>query len=132
MLAVAESSQISGAHDAGAVALVKHRGKENGRSELSARLLLAVQTTVVSFRVGGGALEGRPRTLRSANSFKVDPTIKANLHLGRALHRDFRPLRENFRRSRLPPPRRLHKFRITPNVPLGQISRPQGFCHPYP
>ena len=38
---------ISGVHDAGAVALVKHRGKENGKSELSARLLLAVQTQVV-------------------------------------------------------------------------------------
>ncbi|KAL8763588.1 MAG: hypothetical protein Q9194_007301 [Teloschistes cf. exilis] len=49
VLAVAESKQISGVHDSGAVALVKHRGKQNGNSELSARLLLAAQTQVVSF-----------------------------------------------------------------------------------
>ncbi|KAL8721580.1 MAG: hypothetical protein Q9181_007678 [Wetmoreana brouardii] len=47
VLATSEATQISGVHDTGAVALVKHRGKENGRSELSARLLLAVQTQVV-------------------------------------------------------------------------------------
>ncbi|KAL8946487.1 MAG: hypothetical protein Q9222_007125 [Ikaeria aurantiellina] len=48
VLATSEARQISGVHDTGAVALVKHRGKENGKSELSARLLLAVQTQVVS------------------------------------------------------------------------------------
>ncbi|KAL8999451.1 MAG: hypothetical protein Q9188_005878 [Gyalolechia gomerana] len=47
VLAVAEAKQASGVHDTGAVAVVKHRGKENGKSELSARLLLAVQTQVV-------------------------------------------------------------------------------------
>ncbi|KAI4160332.1 MAG: hypothetical protein LQ342_005828 [Letrouitia transgressa] len=47
VLATAEDAPISGVHDTGAVALVKHRGKENGKSELSARLLLAVQTQVV-------------------------------------------------------------------------------------
>ncbi|KAL8969247.1 MAG: hypothetical protein Q9197_004439 [Variospora fuerteventurae] len=47
VLAISESKQISGVHDTGAVALVKHRGKENGKSEVSARLLLAVQTQVV-------------------------------------------------------------------------------------
>ncbi|KAI4137298.1 MAG: hypothetical protein LQ341_005208 [Variospora aurantia] len=49
VLATSESKQISGVHDTGAVALVKHRGKENGKSEVSARLLLAVQTQVVSY-----------------------------------------------------------------------------------
>ena len=48
MLATSEAKDISGVHDTGAVALVKHRGKENGKSEVSARLLLAVQTQVVS------------------------------------------------------------------------------------
>ncbi|KAL8668781.1 MAG: hypothetical protein Q9168_006606 [Polycauliona sp. 1 TL-2023] len=47
VLATAEAKPISGVHDTGAVALVKHRGKANGRSETSARLLLAVQTQVV-------------------------------------------------------------------------------------
>ncbi|KAL8756370.1 MAG: hypothetical protein Q9199_002983 [Rusavskia elegans] len=47
VLATAETKDISGVHDTGAVALVKHRGKENGKSEISARLLLAVQTQVV-------------------------------------------------------------------------------------
>ncbi|KAL8851537.1 MAG: hypothetical protein Q9221_003556 [Calogaya cf. arnoldii] len=47
VLATSEIKDISGVHDTGAVALVKHRGKENGRSEVSARLLLAVQTQVV-------------------------------------------------------------------------------------
>ncbi|KAL8803062.1 MAG: hypothetical protein Q9200_006366 [Gallowayella weberi] len=47
VLATADVKPISGVHDSGAVALVKHRGKENGKSELSARLLLAVQTQVV-------------------------------------------------------------------------------------
>ncbi|KAL8657434.1 MAG: hypothetical protein Q9226_001927 [Calogaya cf. arnoldii] len=48
VLATSEGKDISGVHDTGAVALVKHRGKENGRSEVSARLLLAVQTQVVN------------------------------------------------------------------------------------
>ncbi|KAL8936618.1 MAG: hypothetical protein Q9216_004833 [Gyalolechia sp. 2 TL-2023] len=47
VIAVAEAKNTSGVHDTGAVAVVKHRGKENGKSELSARLLLAVQTQVV-------------------------------------------------------------------------------------
>ncbi|KAI4093305.1 MAG: hypothetical protein LQ339_007700 [Xanthoria mediterranea] len=47
VLATSETKDISGVHDTGAVALVKHRGKENGKSEMSARLLLAVQTQVV-------------------------------------------------------------------------------------
>ncbi|KAL8765194.1 MAG: hypothetical protein Q9209_007655 [Squamulea sp. 1 TL-2023] len=47
VLATEEAKNISGVHDTGAVALVKHRGKENGKSEVSARLLLAVQTQVV-------------------------------------------------------------------------------------
>ncbi|KAL8895835.1 MAG: hypothetical protein Q9192_003420 [Flavoplaca navasiana] len=47
VLATAEFQNISGVHDTGAVALVKHRGKENGKSEISARLLQAVQTQVV-------------------------------------------------------------------------------------
>ncbi|KAL8801818.1 MAG: hypothetical protein Q9182_004225 [Xanthomendoza sp. 2 TL-2023] len=47
VLATADFKPISGVHDTGAVALVKHRGKENGKSELSSRLLLAVQTQVV-------------------------------------------------------------------------------------
>ncbi|KAL8677730.1 MAG: hypothetical protein Q9186_005865 [Xanthomendoza sp. 1 TL-2023] len=47
VLATADFKPISGVHDTGAVALVKYRGKENGKSELSARLLLAVQTQVV-------------------------------------------------------------------------------------
>ncbi|KAL8858710.1 MAG: hypothetical protein Q9178_004798 [Gyalolechia marmorata] len=47
VLATSEAKDISGVHDTGAVALVKHRGKQNGKSEVSARLLLAVQTQVV-------------------------------------------------------------------------------------
>ncbi|KAL8895167.1 MAG: hypothetical protein Q9207_008281 [Kuettlingeria erythrocarpa] len=47
VLGKSESKTISGVHDTGAVALVKHRGKENGQSQLSAQLLLAVQTQVV-------------------------------------------------------------------------------------
>ncbi|KAL8913327.1 MAG: hypothetical protein Q9171_001804 [Xanthocarpia ochracea] len=47
VLATAEAKDISGVHDTGAVALVRHRGKQNGKSEVSARLLLAVQTQVV-------------------------------------------------------------------------------------
>ncbi|KAL8993791.1 MAG: hypothetical protein Q9169_006080 [Polycauliona sp. 2 TL-2023] len=48
VLATSEAKPISGVHDTGAVALVKHRGKQNGNSETSARLLLAVQTQVTS------------------------------------------------------------------------------------
>ncbi|KAL8956525.1 MAG: hypothetical protein Q9193_005977 [Seirophora villosa] len=48
ILAFPDSKPISRVHNAGAVALVKHRGKENGKSEISARLLLAVQTQVVN------------------------------------------------------------------------------------
>ncbi|KAL9584742.1 MAG: hypothetical protein Q9212_001932 [Teloschistes hypoglaucus] len=59
VLAVAESKQISGVHDSGAVALVKHRGKQNGNSELSARLLLAAQTQVVDHCIETSAPFGK-------------------------------------------------------------------------
>ena len=48
---------MSGSHDAGALALVKHRGKANGKSDLSARLALAVYTQVVGNQpIGSGSL----------------------------------------------------------------------------
>ncbi|KAL8723977.1 MAG: hypothetical protein Q9166_008198 [cf. Caloplaca sp. 2 TL-2023] len=59
VLATSESKPISGVHDTGAVALVKHRGKENGKSELSARLLLAVQTQVVAHCIQTAAPFGK-------------------------------------------------------------------------
>lgn len=59
VLAVAEAKQTSGVHDTGAVAIVKHRGKENGKSELSARLLLAVQTQVVEHCIQTSAPFGK-------------------------------------------------------------------------
>lgn len=43
--------KCTGAHEAGAVALIKHREKENHQSELSTKLLLAVHSEVVSRRV---------------------------------------------------------------------------------
>ncbi|KAI4098136.1 MAG: hypothetical protein L6R37_006647 [Teloschistes peruensis] len=59
VLAVAESKQTSGVHDSGAIALVKHRGKQNGKSELSARLLLAAQTQVVDHCIETSAPFGK-------------------------------------------------------------------------
>lgn len=40
--------ECKGAHEAGAVALVKHREKYNFRSELSTKLLFVVYSQVVS------------------------------------------------------------------------------------
>lgn len=40
--------ECTGAHEAGAVALVKHREKQNHQSKLSPKLLLAVYSQVVS------------------------------------------------------------------------------------
>lgn len=45
--------ECTGAHEAGAVALVKHREKQNHRSELSTKLLLAVHSQVVSRTYNG-------------------------------------------------------------------------------
>ncbi|KAL8824221.1 MAG: hypothetical protein Q9170_008222, partial [Blastenia crenularia] len=59
VLATAEAKQASGVHDTGAVALVKHRGKANGDSEISARLLLAVQTQVVDHCIQTSAPFGK-------------------------------------------------------------------------
>ncbi|KAL8965929.1 MAG: hypothetical protein Q9183_003612 [Haloplaca sp. 2 TL-2023] len=59
ILGSSEATDISGVHDTGAVALVKHRGKENGKSELSARLLLAVQTQVVEHCIQTSAAFGK-------------------------------------------------------------------------
>ncbi|KAI4235404.1 MAG: hypothetical protein LQ352_008093 [Teloschistes flavicans] len=59
VLAASEATPISGVHDSGAVALVKHRGKQNGTSELSARLLLAVQTQVVDHCIETSAPFGK-------------------------------------------------------------------------
>ena len=51
IMATSQSSTMSGVHDAGATALVKHRGREiNTRSHVSTMLLYAVYTQVVSYR----------------------------------------------------------------------------------
>lgn len=42
------ASETTGTHEAGASALIKHRGKQNSKSELSTRLSLAVHTQIVS------------------------------------------------------------------------------------
>ncbi|KAL9591545.1 MAG: hypothetical protein Q9179_007614 [Wetmoreana sp. 5 TL-2023] len=72
VLATSEATQISGVHDTGAVALVKHRGKENGKSELSARLLLAVDhciQTASPFAKTSADLDSlRPTTFDNAAS----------------------------------------------------------------
>ncbi|KAL8708409.1 MAG: hypothetical protein Q9220_006699 [cf. Caloplaca sp. 1 TL-2023] len=70
VLATSEAKQISGVHDTGAVALVKHRGKENGKSELSARLLLAVQTQVVDHCIQTAAPFGK--TSAALDSLRPD------------------------------------------------------------
>lgn len=49
LTSIFESAELSGVHDAGAAALIKHRGKElNTRSYTSIMLLYAVYTQVVS------------------------------------------------------------------------------------
>lgn len=84
MLATSETKDISGVHDTGAVALVKHRGKENGKSEMSARLLLAVQTQVVSSRRWRPASRGlrKGRVIR-LNLTQVDHCIQTASPFGK-------------------------------------------------
>ncbi|KAL9113995.1 MAG: hypothetical protein Q9187_007534, partial [Circinaria calcarea] len=48
LLAVVDRTKVSGAHAKGAVALIKHRGKDNFKNDMSRRLFIAVRTQVVS------------------------------------------------------------------------------------
>ncbi|MCJ1289262.1 hypothetical protein MMC34_000794 [Xylographa carneopallida] len=51
LLAMANRTVPSGAHAQGAVALVKHRGRDNFKSDISQRLFIAVQTQMVGHAV---------------------------------------------------------------------------------
>ena len=43
-----KASNTTGTHEAGASALIRHRGEHNSRSELSTKLSLAVHVQIVS------------------------------------------------------------------------------------
>ncbi|MCJ1432218.1 hypothetical protein MMC27_001574 [Xylographa pallens] len=51
LLAMANRTVPSGAHAQGAIALVKHRGRDNFKSDISQRLFIAVQTQMVGHAV---------------------------------------------------------------------------------
>ncbi|MCJ1404948.1 hypothetical protein MMC11_008174 [Xylographa trunciseda] len=51
LLAMANRNTPSGAHAQGAIALVKYRGKDNFKSDISQRLFIAVQTQMVGHAV---------------------------------------------------------------------------------
>ncbi|MCJ1384639.1 hypothetical protein MMC17_007757 [Xylographa soralifera] len=51
LLAMANKTVPSGAHAQGAIALVKHRGRDNFKSDISQRLFIAVQTQMVGHAV---------------------------------------------------------------------------------
>ncbi|MCJ1389507.1 hypothetical protein MMC18_002364 [Xylographa bjoerkii] len=51
LLAMANGTIPSGAHAQGAIALVKHRGMDNFKSDISQRLFIAVQTQMIGYAV---------------------------------------------------------------------------------
>ncbi|MCJ1284119.1 hypothetical protein MMC26_003450 [Xylographa opegraphella] len=55
LLAMANRTVPSGAHAQGAVALVKHRGRDNFKSDIAQRLFIAVQTQMVGHAIQHGA-----------------------------------------------------------------------------
>ena len=62
---------MSGSHDAGALALVKHRGKINGATELSIRLALCVQSQLV-----GTVCRELPTTI---DTYQVDRAVNEDV-----------------------------------------------------
>ncbi|KAL8822215.1 MAG: hypothetical protein Q9191_007046 [Dirinaria sp. TL-2023a] len=82
IMAVSENASMSCSHDAGAVALVKHRGKRlNTKSKVAAMLFNAVHSQIVSLR---GPLDGT-LPIEGANFPKVEHALDEPVAIGNDL-----------------------------------------------